>query len=135
MSRSGYDDCCDFDWQLIMYRGQVANATRGKRGQLMFRELKAALESMPVKQLIEGKLELSGEVCALGALGQARGLDMSQLDPEDAQQVGNAFDIARQLAAEVMYENDEGIWSHPEEPEHRWHRMHRWVSSQIKEAK
>lgn len=32
MSRSGYTDDCD-GWQLIMYRGAVASAIRGARGQ------------------------------------------------------------------------------------------------------
>ena len=134
MSRSGYS--MDYDRREIhLWRGQVASATRGKRGQKMFRELKDALEAMPVKQLVLGSLETqSGQVCALGALGKARGLDMRGLDPEEPKQVGNAFDIAGQLAAEVAFMNDE--WPiNTETAGERWARMHRWVSSQIKETK
>jgi len=41
MSRSGYSDDCEGS-ELAMWRGQVASAKRGKRGQRFFRELVAA---------------------------------------------------------------------------------------------
>ena len=130
MSRSGYTEYDGEDnWRLIMWRGAVASATRGKRGQRMFRDLKAALEAMPRKRLITDALENEGEVCALGALGQARGVDMSRLDPEEPDDVAQAFDIATCLAQEVAYENDEMLEG--ASPEQRWERMHRWVCAQI----
>lgn len=132
MSRSGYDDCLG-SWELIMYRGQVASATRGKRGQRMLVELLAALDAMPIKRLITGLLVEDGEVCALGALGQARGVDMDALDIDESQvpeALSGAFDIARQLAAEVVFQNDEH-WHH-ETPEQRWTRMRAWTHSQIR---
>ena len=142
MSRSGYHDDHDDDWALIRWRGQVASATRGKRGQRMFRELKAALEAMPVKRLIAGELICEqdvpdpaaspGDVCALGALGVARGVEMASIDPEDTKQVGAAFDIAHQLAAEVEYMNDE-CGRRNETRYERWQRMYNWVCSQIVE--
>ncbi len=130
MSRSGYHEDHD-PWDLIRYRGQVASATRGKRGQRMFRELKAALEAMPKRELIAEQLETSeGQVCALGALGQVRDVDMSKLDPHEPYQVGDAFDIAHQLAAEVVCVNDdEGHWQ--QTPEQRWTRVDSWVCSQL----
>lgn len=53
MSRSGYSDDID-NWDLIKWRGQVASAIRGKRGQLFLRELLAALDALPnAHQLVQ----------------------------------------------------------------------------------
>lgn len=132
MSRSGYSDDID-QWALIKWRGQVASAIRGKRGQKLLREMLAALEAMPEKRLVKGDLETpEGDVCALGALGKVRGIDMAQVDPEDPPQVAAAFDIAEQLAQEIAYENDE--YYSNETPEQTYERMKRWVSAQIRTA-
>ncbi len=129
MSRSGYSDDLD-DWAMIKWRGMVASAIRGKRGQQFLRDLVGALDAMPVKELITGELEQEGQVCAIGALGIARGIDMSKIDPEDPPQVAGAFNIAECLAQEVVFENDEQC-SH-ETPEQRWKSMRGWVASKIK---
>lgn len=129
MSRSGYTEDLDH-WALIRYRGQVARAIRGRRGQAMLRDLLTALDAMTAKRLVASALEADGEVCALGALGRMRGLDMSTLDPEDPKSVARAFDIADQLAREVAYMNDEYTWN-PETPESRWLRMREWVASNV----
>jgi hypothetical protein len=138
MSRSGYNDDYDSDDDLAMYRyrGQVASAMRGKRGQRMLRELRDALDAMPVKRLVAGELETSdGNVCALGCLGRARGVDMVELDPEDAPLVAVAFDIAEQLAREVVYVNDEeACWTHQAGEEQRWQYMRNWVERHIRET-
>ena len=129
MSRSGYCELED-NWQLIKWRGQVASAIRGKRGQTCLREMLAALDAMPEKALITHELESDGGVCALGALGKARGVDMSKIDPEEPQSVAAAFDIATQLAQEIVYVNDdEGTAK--ETPEERWTRMRKWVIAQL----
>jgi len=129
MSRSGYSEDLD-DWDLIRWRGQVASAIRGKRGQKLLKDLLAALDAMPEKELIAEELEAEdGAVCALGCLGKARGLNMSNLDPEDPDQVAVAFDIAPQLAQEIVYENDEGRYG--ETPQQRWTRMRAWVASRV----
>ena len=130
MSRSGYTDDCDNNWAHICWRGAVKSATRGKRGQSFFKELLAALDAMSVKRLIVNKLEFEGEFCTLGVLGNARGLDMSEIEPEEPDQVAKGFNIAEALAQEVVYMNDEGTYF-IEEPEERWRRMRRWVSDQI----
>lgn len=131
MSRSGYSDDLD-SWDLIKWRGQVASAIRGKRGQALLRDLVTALDAMPEKSLVAGDLETKdGEVCALGAAGKARGMELSEIDPEDYDAVAKAFDIAHQLAQEIAYENDEsGPWD--ETPEHRWQRMRDWAVSHIR---
>lgn len=127
MGRSGYSDDCE---NVAMWRGQVASAIRGKRGQIFFRELVAGLDALPEKRLIRDEIEADGEVCALGAVAKKRGLAFDALDTEDFDGLGKAFDIAHQLAQEVMYENDEGHWK--ETPEERWSRVRRWAVSQIK---
>ena len=129
MSRSGYIEDID-QWALIKYRGQVASAIRGKRGQAFFRELIAALDVMPVKELVSEDLVTDdGNVCALGALGQVKGLDLKAIDPYDHEALGAVFNIAPQLAAEVMFENDE-YWQ--DDPAGRWQRMRRWAEAQVK---
>src|SRR6185295_11408998 len=82
LSRSGYSDDGE-RWDLIRYRGAVASAIRGARGQTFLKEILAALDAMPEKKLIANELEEDGQVCALGALGKARGLDMAGIDPEN----------------------------------------------------
>ena len=127
MSRSGYSEDID-QWALIRWRGAVASAIRGRRGQSFFSELLTALDAMPAKRLILGELEKDGEVCALGSLGLKRGIDQSKIDPYDREQVAKTFGIAGALAAEVAFMNDD--W-HGESPEHRWARMRVWVAEQI----
>lgn len=129
MSRSGYSEDLD-NWDLIKWRGQVVSAIRGRRGQTFLRDMLAALEALPQKRLIADDLiDTSGEVCAMGALGLARGVDLSRLDPEDPDQIARAFDIASQLAQEVAYENDE--YFRRESPEQRYERMHKWIQGLI----
>jgi len=130
MSRSGYSDDCE-NWELIKYRGMVASACRGKRGQAFFKELLAALDSMSEKKLIAEELEVEGQVCALGALGKSKGLDMTKFDPYDSDTVAKTFNIADCLAREVAYENDNGSWSRHHTPEQRWQRMRDWVINNI----
>ena len=132
MSRSGYSDDVD-NWALIRWRGMVASATRGKRGQAFFKDLLAAMDEMPVKELIAEDLEVpeTGEVCALGCLGKKRGVDLAALDPQEPDAVAKVFDIAPCLAQEIVYENDEGT-SILETPAERWTRMRKWVEAQIK---
>ena len=108
MSRSGYVDECDDQWQLIRWRGAVKSAIRGARGQVVLRELIAALDALPEKRLAADSLvNEEGQFCTLGALGHARGLDLSAIDPDDRAAVAKAFGIAEAMAAEIMYENDE----------------------------
>lgn len=138
MSRSGYTDSyCDDPWQMIRWRGAVASATRGWRGQALLREAIAALDALPAKRLITGDLARDGEVCALGAVGRARGLDLTDLDPEDRDTVANLLDIAPALAAEIAYMNDEYLAQGnygSVTPEELFARMRGWLAEQIKPA-
>lgn len=127
MSRHGYSDDCD---NLAMWRGIIASATRGKRGQAFFRSLLTALDAMPEKRLVEGELQTpDGAVCALGCLGKARGVDLGTVDTHDYEQLSELFDIAPQLAQEVMFMNDDGV--RVAGPEARWRIVRDWVSRQI----
>jgi hypothetical protein len=132
MSRHGYSDDCDDDLALGRWRGRIASATRGKRGQAFFRALAEALDSMPAKRLVVGELETrEGEVCALGCLGKAMGADFSSVDTEDWDKLGGLFNITPGLAQEVMYVNDEhGRYNTT--PEQRWGIVREWVARQIK---
>jgi hypothetical protein len=129
MSRSGYSEDLD-DWDLIRWRGQVASAIRGRRGQAFLVDLLKALEEMPEKRLIADDLENEDGVCAIGALGKARGIDMKALDPEEPEHIAAAFGIAPQLAQETVYMNDE--YFDRETPEKRYEFMVAWTRKQIK---
>jgi hypothetical protein len=110
MSRSGYSDDCE---GLGLWRGAVERSIRGKRGQAALKELAAAMDAMPSKTLAaESLVTEDGEFCTLGVLGQARGLNMGPLDPDDWDAVAKAFNIAPAMVREIVYENDEGIMSY-----------------------
>jgi hypothetical protein len=136
MGRSGYSDDCDDDFPLALYRQAVRRATTGYRGQHFLRKLRDALDAMPRKRLITGAIQdESGDVCALGALDPTA----PKYDPDEYDDFGhsgdlaNHFGVARALAAEIVYENDEA-WQwrgRDETPEARWVRMRAWVDSQI----
>ena len=85
MSRSGYTDDMDDNWALIRWRGAVASAIKGKRGQALLKEMEVALLSLPDKRLIANEFAnaTEGEVCALGAVALKRRLDKG-IDRETA---------------------------------------------------
>ncbi|CAB3928210.1 hypothetical protein LMG26858_06175 [Achromobacter anxifer] len=110
MSRSGYvEDDGDDILALGRWRGRVASALRGKRGQCFLRELAASLDAMTEKRLIAHELMADGQFCTLGVLGANRGIDLAKLDPENYDQVAAAFGIASCMAQEIVYENDEAF--------------------------
>lgn len=128
MSRSGYSDDCE---NMELYRAAVERAIKGKRGQAFLRELADALDALQEKVLISGELITSdGLCCTMGAICKARSLDVSKIDYEDPDTVGSQLGIARSMAAEIAFMNDE--WESPsEEPAGRWQRMRRWVAENL----
>lgn len=132
MSRSGYSDDIEDQWSFICWRGAVAKAIKGGRGQAFLKEMLSAFDAMPEKKLVAWELEKGDDVCAIGSVGKVRGVDMTKLDPEDREGVAAAFGIAPALAAEIVYMNDEADWTH-ETPEARFARMRTWVEQQIKQ--
>lgn len=160
MSRSGYSDEIEDTWARIRWRGAVSSAISGKRGQAFLRELLAALDAMPVKELVAHELQAEGAFCALGVVGHARGLDLDKIDTENWGQLSREFGIAEALAREIMFENDEWVddekvvytqlcgpvrphfpeWGRHDQRHYvpneaagheRWLRVRQWVDSQI----
>jgi len=139
MSRSGYsDDYGDDDtWALVRWRGAVASAIRGKRGQAFLRELIAALDAMPEKRLLANVFANDSGCCAMGAVALSRGIDPEDVrrieswsfDDIGSRQAAKALGIAGALAKEIAHENDEGAMS---TPEHRWQYMRAWARSNIR---
>lgn len=130
MSRYGYSEDCD-GWELIRWRGAVKSAIKGARGQAFLKEMLAAMDALPQPKLVASELEAHGEVCAIGAVGKARGLDMSNIDPEDNERLAKTFGISHALACEIMFMNDER-WAFRETPESRFTRMREWIECQIR---
>ncbi len=131
MSRSGYVEDCDEEWRFALYRGRVTRAFRGKRGQAFLKEMLETLDAMPEKKLIANDLEADdGCVCAIGSVGKARGVDMSKLDPEDADGVAAKFGIATSMAREIVWVNDED-GERDETPERRFERVRAWIVKEI----
>lgn len=134
MSRSGYNEDGESSaWSLICWRGQVASAIRGKRGQAFLHELLEALDAMPVKRLIAHDLIAKDGVCALGSIGVKRGLELEKLDPYDYDQLGEVFGIARQLVCEIEYINDDAHYYAT--PEQRWQHIRDWTVRSIAKEK
>ena len=138
MSRSGYSEECE-QGALNFYRANVDRTIAGKRGQTFLREMAAALDAMPVKELIAGEVVRDeAHVCAIGAVAVARKADVSKLDIYDGDEVGRMFGITSVLAREIAYENDEHrSYNHEahrfqeETPAERWTRMRAWVAANL----
>lgn len=133
MSRAGYTDDFAGDWDLIRYRGAVASAIRGRRGQAFLRRMIEALDAMPEKRLVIETFwdRPRGEFCALGAVARHMHLPELSTDQErDHDFLAEAFDIAQAMVREIEFENDEA-WVCSETPEARWARMRRWAESHL----
>jgi len=158
MSRHGLTEMDDYDTESILqygrWRGRVASATRGRRGQVFLRQLIAALEAMPYhkRELAPNSFQTtSGCRCALGAALAAKGVALPDAfnpsvgDPcerDDAvedlsYELSVKLDIAEVLAQEVMWVNDEfSVWrgpvDHPQyERRKRWAMVHRWATNRL----
>ena len=138
MSRSGYVDNGD-EWALIRWRGAVASAIRGERGQAFLIGLAKLMDEMPVKRLIAHDLVKDGEACTLGVACMALNIDTSQIifedpefgyDEEATLELSKKLGIAAAMIREIEYENDEGVWG-DESPEQRWSRMRNWIEKKI----
>ena len=138
MSRSGYS----YDWNrdVHLWRGAVKRALTGKRGQQALLDLIKALDSLPEKKLIGDSFQTGCGVCALGALAQYRGRDVSDLGHREESNydgfherevVAGRLNIAEAMAGEVIFENDEGYLGPPETEAQRWGRMRRWAVAKL----
>lgn len=138
MSRSNYSEGID-NWQLIRWRGAVSSALHGKRGQAFLRELLAALDALPEKRLIENSLTADDDdqcgVCALGAVGLARGMDMSEMTEYDGDWDSSNFGISDAMAREIMFINDDGYYFSPRDSDRgktRFNRVRSWAESHLR---
>ena len=131
MSRSGYSDDCG-GAELNLWHGAVESALRGKRGQALLADLVAGLDAMPIKRLVSNELiTAAGEFCSLGVVACQRGIvaQIENLNPEDRDGVARTFGIAKALAAEIVFMNDE--YQSSETPEVKWSRMRKWASDRL----
>lgn len=148
MSRADYsEDYGDDPLAVGRWRAAVRRATRGKRGQALLREMRDALDAMPVKELVAETLANDqGECCAMGAAALTRVKDgrvsidqVLEVDPEDSDQVARLMNAAPALVREIAYHNDEVFpWragdSGETDEQCRWRQMRAWVASQIFEG-
>lgn len=129
MSRSGYSEDGDYA-TASLWESIVKRSINGKRGQAFLMELARALDEMPNKKVITNELITeAGEVCAIGAVFKARGLDVSAVDADCRYDVGKLAGISPSMAAEIEYQNDEVRCSNT--PEERWTRMRKWVADNL----
>lgn len=132
MSRSGYSEDGDYQY-MNLYRAAVERSINGKRGQTFLQELAKSMDEMPEKRLITKELVTSaGEMCSIGVVCKARGIDVSKVDVYNPHSVGKAVGISQAMAAEIEYYNDEV--KENETPEQRWVRMRKWVGDNLKKA-
>lgn len=137
MSRVTYNE--DYQWGWIQWAGAAKKAIYGRPGQTFLKELKEALLALPEKKLIADEfMTAQGEVCALGAVAKARGIDMTGIDIDDS-----VADIAKAklgctftLAWEIMAQNDDGgspyFWDADKwTPEQRYEHVLHWVERHI----
>lgn len=143
MSRSNY---CEIEHEgtVNLYRASVERAIKGKRGQKFLRNLLAAMDALPVKELYQGDLvsidydEKTGQnytlgYCALGTVCKDKMSidDLLKIDSFDHQELSRLFNISPRMAAEIMFENDEGESWLAETPVQRFDRMRLWVAGNI----
>lgn len=114
MSRSGlFEDDGEDPLAHGRWRGAVASAIRGKRGQAFLRELAEALDAMPQKWLVAGELQSEdGCNCTLGVIASKRGLDVTSMDIDDYDFIAGSLGVNAKIAQEIMWENDEAFCSY-----------------------
>lgn len=152
MSRSGYVDDCEQTWDWIRWRGAVASAIRGKKGQAFIKELLEALEAMPEKRLIEGEwIDAQGEVCAVGCVLKARGIEINaDTDVDDYEYIARKLGINEKIVQEIEHENDnvrvfyvgphvghqcDALTHWDKSPETRWQIIHQWCLNHLEKEK
>ncbi len=134
MGRSGYSEDYDDNGTGCLYRGAVESAIRGRRGQAFLKEMLAAMDALPEKKLIAGDLVNDDGACAIGSVAIKRGVDVSAIEPEDAETIAKTFGIAPSLAREIEFENDDDFgFTGNETPEQRFFRVRKWIVSQIRD--
>jgi len=130
--RVAVNDSCFDTWGHIRWCGAAKKAINGKPGQKFLKELEEALLDLPKKELVVDSFkEGEDRVCALGAVGQKRKMDMSYLNECDGDHefIGEEFGITPTLAWEIIYANDDPYMKRT--PEERYEYMLKWVQDRI----
>jgi hypothetical protein len=127
---------CDeerFPGQFDLWQENCERSLRGKQGQEELRQLRAALLALPEKRLIHELLEdEAGGVCAIGAYGKYKGLDLSQFDVDsNTDEVGIAGGMPALVAWKVVEMNDLEF-NRSITPEQRYERMLAWIESKLR---
>lgn len=150
---SRFFDDGDGDYPAHWWQIDLERALTSGRGQRFLREIETALLAMPEQKLIEGALvnydedEQIGAVCAVGAFAAYRAMQEGQTWPQalaviaekwgngeqddhwNTQALGRSLGLARTVAYELAFRNDEQAWVSDEE---RWKGVLTWVRSKIK---
>ena len=122
----------EFPGEYELQRANMRRSGQGARGQRALREIEAALIDLPAKRLIHGTLiDDNGDVCAIGAYGRHKRIDLAPYDPEDSVHVGILGGMPRLVAWQVVEMNDVGRTVTPEE---RYDRVLAWVRTQLKDG-
>lgn len=115
--------------------GRLRSAVRGKRGQRFLRDMVAALDVMPVKELYDFG---GGRMSALDAVAAYRGADLSEARTaiNDAPNLdrwadcaSRELDIAPCLAGLAEYNGNDFISG--QTPAQRWARAREWAVHHI----
>jgi len=132
VSRISYCDEEDFPGQFDLWQGNCERSLRGKKGQEELGELRAALLDLPDKRLLHKALEdEEGGVCAIGAYGKRKGVDLSKFDLDtDTDEVGIVGGMPRLVAWKVVEMNDFQFDRHFT-PEQRYEKMLAWIDSKL----
>ncbi len=128
MARIDYSEDEDRPGQFALFQANCGRSLRGKAGQRALRDLEAALLALPEPRLIRDQLWADGEVCAIGAYAQYKGLDVTNYDPEDeSDAVGVAAGMPRLVAWKVVALNDielDTVWEVADGPIQRGHGVY-----------
>lgn len=108
------------------------SAIRSECGQAFLKEMLEALDTLTELKLIANELEVDGNVCAIGAVGKTRGMDMTKIDLGNNETIADRFGIPDALVREIAYMNDEYCDWETETPEERFVRMRAWIVSNIR---
>lgn len=147
--RVNYSEDEDFPGQFELWQANCQRSLKGKAGQAALRELETALLALPEKRLIADKLQApDGEVCALGALGRFKGVEvpistdnnyndddcLERLEQEEAViQFGVDLGVPYMVSVAIVERNDGGSYF-DDTPEGRYTAMLTWVQRQLVEG-
>ena len=130
--RINYSDEEDWPGQFELWQGNCERSLRGRQGQQELKELKAALLALPDKSLLYKTLyDEEGGVCAVGAYGRHKGLDLTKFDVDsETDEVGIEAGMPKLVAWKVVEMNDI-LFDRTFTPEQRYEGMLAWVESKI----